>query len=242
METVGQRVFTVEQAAFSGGLPELLTELRSGRLPPGALDLVALVRDWLAFFAEHWQKDMESATEALPLVAQVLELKLRLLVGGPPADGEDAAEEELVGTVAELVNLENAILYLSGRREERRLLLPARASMPPLPRPERPLGLRPGRLAELAGRLRSTGYFEVVRSGFGFRQARELLLSLLRRAPRLRFSEVRQAGDWARTTVLFAALLELVRQGSVRAVQAEPGGDITMIRAGTALLPGSEHD
>lgn len=226
-ETPSERGFTVEQPSFSGSLGELLTELRSGRLLPAEVDLLALVRSWLAYFSLHWQDDPEVASEALPLVSSVLELKLRLLLPRPPRTDPDGDEDtEVIDAVAGLVNLENAIRYLSDRREDRRLLLPARASVPPLARPERPLGLKPGRLAELAGRIRNTGYFEIMRNGFGFREARARLLALLGRKPFLRFSEVREGEEWSRVTVMFAVLLELVRQGRVLMDQPVRGGDL----------------
>ncbi|HLR47266.1 MAG TPA: hypothetical protein VK092_08895 [Deinococcales bacterium] len=225
-ETVAERVFTVRQPAFSGSLEELLKELRSGRLLPGEVDLLGLVRDWLAYFEEQWRDDLESASEGLPLVARALELKLRLLLPRPPRDDGEEEEGEIIDTVSELVNFENAIRYLSGRREDRRLLFAAHAPAPALPRPRRPLGLKPGRLAELAGRLHSTGYFEVARSGFGFNEARATLLGFLKGRPRVRFSEMRTGHDWSQVTLMFAVLLELVRQGSVRVTQDRPGGEL----------------
>lgn len=218
--------FTVDQPAFSGTLPELLTALRSGRLPPSQLDLLRLVRSWLAHFESLSRFDLDTASEALPRVAQVLELKLRLLLPRQPraADGED--EAAVIEAVELLVDVEHAVDFLRVRREDRRLLLGARVATPGIERPRRPVAVPLDRLAELAGRLRSADYFEIARDGFGFREASRRLLDLLRGRRRLKFSEVRAGEDWSRVTVMFAALLELVRSGRARVLQSEPFGEL----------------
>ena len=230
MDSVFPAEFRVEQAAFSGTLPELLTALRSGRLPPSQLDLLSLVRDWLEHFAELSSLDLDLASAALPRVAQVLELKLRLLLPRQPRSDEDEVAGEIIEAVELLVDMDNAVDYLRSRREDRRLLLGARAAVNRLERPRRPMSVPAGRLAELAGRLRAASYFDIARDGFGFREASSRLLELLRSRRRLRFSEVRAGQDWARVTVLFAALLELVRSGSASAVQGEAYGELIITR------------
>lgn len=222
-------LFRVRQEAFEGTLQELLTELRSGRLPPSRLDLLSLVQSWLEYFRSLSSTDLDSASESLPQMAQVLELKLRLLLPRTAKETEEELIGEALDTVSELVDLENAITFLRNRREDRRLLLSARADLSGrLSRRKRPQSVRPGALAELAGRLRSASYFEVSRDSFGFREALSRLRKLLRGRRQLSFREAAHGLGWAQVTVLFATVLELVRDGTARAVQAEPFGDISL--------------
>ncbi|MEJ2483405.1 MAG: segregation/condensation protein A, partial [Gemmatimonadota bacterium] len=112
--------FTVEQEHFQGTLGELAHALRSGALAPRRLDLYRLVRDYLTYFDAVAESDLELASEALPRVAQVIELKVRLLLPRPPREeGDDEAEtlEEALSAVALLEELEEAVQFLRLRRE-----------------------------------------------------------------------------------------------------------------------------
>lgn len=229
-----QEAFLVNQPAFTGTLQEVLTALRSGRLPPSQLDLLALVRDWLKHFERYSVTDLDAASEALPRVAQVLELKLRLLLPRQPRHDEADELEEVIEAVELLVDMENAVSFLRHRREDRRLLLRAQVNVPKVTRERRPLSVPAGRLAELAGRLRAASYFEIARDGFGFREASSRFVDWLTRRKRFRFSELAGGQEWGHVTVLFAAMLELVRSGQVNVVQAEPFGEM--------LVSGTEKD
>lgn len=221
-----QDTFLIQQPGFTGTLQEVLTALRSGRLPPSQLDLLALVRDWLTHFGRYSSTDLNMASEALPKVAQVLELKLRLLLPRQPRTEEEDELEEVIEAVELLVDMENAVSYLRNRREDRRLLLRAQAGVGPAPRTRRPLAVPLVRLAELAGQLRGANYFELARDGFGFREASRRFSDWLRSRRRFRFSELTAGQEWGQVTVMFAAMLELVRDGSVRVVQDGPFGEI----------------
>ena len=233
--------FTVDQPGFQGSLQELLTALRSGRLPPSELDLLGLVRSWLAHFERLGAHDLDLASEALPRVAQVVELKVRLLLPRQPKqEEENELLEEVAGAVEAMIDVEGAIQYLRSRREDRSLLLPARVDRPEVPRRRRPTGVAAGRLAELAGKLRSASYFELAREGFGFKEATAALVGLLKGRRRFSFREARRDQPWERVTVMFAALLELVRQGSVTAVQDGVYGDLMVSRAEEPQKPGGQ--
>lgn len=221
--------FVVRQDAFSGTLTELAHALRSGLVHPRRLDLLRLVSDYLAYFHELAAGDLGRASEALPQVAHVIELKLRLLLPRPPRDDDDdEAVEEVLEAVHLLEELEEAILFLRERRSERRLMLPARTPRPEFPRPERPLRVPVDRLTELAARRRALGYFEVVAERFTLAQAMSRLLAGLKRLRRGRLFELFEAEDWATRTVVFAGMLELVKGGEVLARQERPYGEIEL--------------
>ena len=237
--------FTVEQEHFRGTLGELAHALRGGALSPQRLDLYRLVRDYLTYFDEVAKRDLELATEALPKVAQVIELKVRLLLPRPARDAsidEEEALEETLSAVALLEELEEAVQFLRLRREERRMVLPARAPRPDYPRPERPLNARPGDLARLAGRYRVGNYFELALERLTLAGAMRRVMAALRSVGRGWLFELAGADDWASRTVSFAALLELVRQGRARADQEAPFMPILVERGARADAPPDGSD
>ena len=221
--------FVVAQPAFTGTLGELAHALRSGTLTPAELDLYRLVKCYLSYFEPLAERNLDLATEALPKVAQVIELKVRLLLPRPPrTDQEDEEEllEETLEAVALLDELEDAIRYLRHRREERRVVMPAHAPRPEFPRPERPITATAGQLATLAARMRPSSYFELAVDRLTLASAMKGLMDRLERVGRGILFELFGARDWATRTVVFTGMLELVKQGDVRATQEEPYGPI----------------
>lgn len=224
--------FFVVQDAFQGTLSELAYALRTGDVGGGDIDLVELVRSFLTFFERVAARDLASASEALPQVAQIVELKIRLLLPHPPAaaEEEEPLEEEVLRVVLELEKFEGAVDFLRGRRDRRRLLLPARTEPPVYARPEPPVPISVGRLASLASRFRLGAYFEVAVERFSLVEAMRQLARWLSGVGRGGFRELVGGRGWAVTTILFAGLLELIREGQVRARQAEPFGPIELER------------
>ena len=223
--------FFVVQDAFQGTLGELAYALRTGDVGGGDIDLVELVRSFLTFFERVAARDLTSASEVLPQVAQIVELKIRLLLPHPPAAAEEEPlEEEVLRVVLELEQFEGAVDFLRGRRDRRRLLLPARTEPPVYARPEPPVPISVGRLASLASRFRLGAYFEVAVERFSLVEAMRQLARWLSGVGRGGFRELVGGRGWAVTTILFAGLLELIREGQVRARQAEPFGPIELER------------
>ena len=214
--------FVVDQDGFRGTLAELATALRRGRVEPTALDLLRLVEDFLAYFELHAQRDLDAASEALPAVAGVVELKLRLLLPRPPR-GEDETEcelhDEVTLAVESLARLEQAIAFLQRRREQRRHLVAARAPRIDFPRRFAPTRVALARLAALAARYRESAYFELLRERLSVPEAMRRLLERLGRQTRADLDSLTTPSDWATRTVYFVGLLELVRERRVRADQ-----------------------
>ena len=140
--------FSVVQDAFQGTLSELAYALRNGDVASADIDLIELVRSFLAFFERVAARDLASAAQALPQVAQIVELKIRLLLPHPPATAEEEGPlveaEEVLRVVLELENFEGAVDF------------PPAAPRPPpaaASRPDRAPGLRPARApdADLGG-------------------------------------------------------------------------------------------
>lgn len=238
--------FAVEQEHFRGSLAELAQALRQRSLAPERLDLYQLVRAYLAFFEHLAATDLELATEALPRVAQVIELKVRLLLPRPPRgaddDGDTEALEEALSAVAQLEELEDAIRFLKERRQERRIMMLARTPRPAYPRATRPMRTSPGDLARLAGRYRLGGYFELAVERLTLAGAMRRVMTALRRRGAGPLFALVDATDWPAKTVSFGALLELVKQDRVTAVQACAYGPITVARGRMADAPSDGSD
>lgn len=221
--------FEVELPGFRGSLGDLAHALRAGRVPPGELVLSDLVTRYLGHYRRAAERDLEGATETLPAVARLIELKLRLLLPAPPktVDAEEPLQTVL-GTVLELGAFEEAIGFLRERREARRHLVGAAAPRPDLPRRPRPLAGKLGSLAELATRRRVVHYFELAAERFTLGAALARLREGLRRFGRGTLQSLTDARDWPTVTVAFGAMLELVKEGEVRATQAARYGEVVL--------------
>ena len=210
--------FLVETPAFTGTLGELAYALRTGRVAPGEVDVSGLVGRYLDVYGSLEGRDLSRATEILPLLARIIELKVRLLLPQPPKPPE-AELEEVLETVLALEAFEDAIGFLREQRERRRHLVSAQAPRPNYPRRARPLGTKLGRLSELATRHRATHYFELAVERLTLASALKKLRAGLSRLRRGTLQALMEAQDWPTVTVAFTAMLEMVKEGEVKAEQ-----------------------
>ncbi len=219
--------FLVETDAFRGTLGELAYALRSGSVAPGSLDVFALVQRYLEYYRAVSAGDLELATETLPGLARIIELKLRLLLPQPPKATE-AEEDEVIETVLALEAFEEAIGFLRAQRETRRHLLAAQAPRPSYPRRARPLTGQLGKLAEFATRRRATTYFELVSERLTLSGAMSLLRDGLGRLGRGTLQRLLGTRDWPTVTIGFGAMLEMVKEGEVVVRQDELYGPLEL--------------
>lgn len=225
---MSEGAFTVRLPGFEGDLSALAQALRSGNLAPQQVDLLALVNSFLAYFEARSPSALEQASEALPLVARVIELKLRLLLPKPPQAEEEPALEVTLEAVTLLEELEQAIDFLKRRREARRLVLPARAPAPSYPRPARPLNLSLEALQRCAARFRFDSYFEIARERLTIAGAMRQLLSRLKQLGRSSLLALVAEPSWEALAVSFAGMLELYKEGKIAAYQAAPYAEIVL--------------
>lgn len=210
--------FRVEMPRFSGTLGELAHALRTARTLPADIDASALVASYLTYYRAASTHNLETATETLPGLARIIELKLRLLLPQPPRTPEEE-QDEVLETVLALEAFEAAIGFLRERRETRRHLLPAQAPRPSYPRRARPLSGKLGRLSELATRHRAAHYFELAIERLTLSSAMTTLREGLKRLGRGTLHTLMGTRDWPTVTVAFGAMLEMVKEGEVRARQ-----------------------
>jgi chromatin segregation and condensation protein Rec8/ScpA/Scc1 (kleisin family) len=116
---------------------------------------------------------------------------------------------------------------LRQRREARRLVLPVKLPRPPYAREEPAIRLPLARLGELAGRYRSSSYFELAAPRFTLAAAMRAVLEGLLGFRRRLLGELSPPG-WPNLGVSFAAMLELVKEGKVAAFQNETFGPIEL--------------
>lgn len=217
--------FTVQTEVFSGTLGELAYALRSGNLKPQDLDVHTLVTEYLAYFDEIAQDDLNLASEALPMVARVVELKIRFLLPRPPKEKDELEEElleETLETLTLLEDLEEAISFLKQRREARRIVLPATAPRPEYPRAERPIKIGPDKLMQLASRYSFSAYFEMAIERLTMASAMKSLMKTLKRLQRGRLSDLIEHKTWTVLAITFTGMLELYKEGKLKATQSEP--------------------
>ncbi|WP_038047225.1 hypothetical protein [Thermus caliditerrae] len=194
---------------FAGTPVELREALRRGRLSPKGLPVLLVVEQALA----QVPKDLRARAELLPLLAELLVLKLspeRALT--PKEEGEEAP------IVQVLVDLSETVAFLEERLKRRARLLPV--APPPVPRPA--LRLSPKVLKEAARPFRKA-VLALPREGFGLKEAWERLKGFLR--GRVAFHRLPLRG-WGERVVGFAALLEAHRLGWVRLYQQEHFGPL----------------
>jgi segregation and condensation protein A len=239
--------FPVGDEVFEGTLLELAAQLRAGKLRPIQVPLLKLTRDVLARFhalrgeLELSQGDLDAtfrtssldlASEALPHLAGVIELKTRLLLPRQPSiseEGEaniDADLEDVLEGVEALAKLEGAIQFLRDRRRERSLLLVAQVPPIKLPRKFKPLSRSLGDLVKAAQRhVRDVNIFDLALDRMTMPMALERLQDFGKRLKKFFFHDV-PTQSWGERTVLFGAMLEAMRAGDLEANQPEQYGAI----------------
>ncbi|GHF99665.1 segregation/condensation protein A [Deinococcus piscis] len=222
---------------FEGHLGDLAAALRSGELTPAQVPLLELTGAVLAWLREHpaWQQGRPPA-EVLPPLAAVIALKARLLLPAvPPADDGESTEDwtewdEVAQGVEALAELDRAVQFLSQRRLERSGLIPAPVPKPGLELPRRQRPPRQGqnlrRLLEAArAAVREVDVPLLARERLSLQGALNALLAFGRQLRHFTFGGI-TARDWGERTTYFAALLEAVKTGELRAEQTEAYGEI----------------
>ena len=230
--------FTVQTAAFQGSVRDLWQALRQRQLTAESIDVYALVCAYLEYYQQVAGDDIELASETLPYLAAVIEVKTRLLLPQAPRNPNAAEDDEdalATFVLLQLHELDEAIDFLKQRREQRRYVLAAKPVSQPWPRRRRPLQDSLPKLSALAARYQRLSYFELSQPRLtvssALQQLRTRLSQIFRqRSPSQPPTLWQQLvpETWTSRTVYFAALLELIKEGTVQAKQARAYGSIVL--------------
>ncbi|HGY09028.1 MAG TPA: chromosome segregation protein ScpA [Oceanithermus profundus] len=205
---------------FAGSPEELQRALRSGRLHARELPLLDLIEQALSQVAAL---DLPERGALLPLLAELLERKLRALLQLDRAEDPEEGAEEGEALVGLLVELDEAVRFLMERAQARGYVWPVPAAS--LPRDARLAPSSVGVLYRYARRfLRPVSLLPTVER-FGVAEAWAWLRRRLAKLGRGWFSSL-GLETWSERTVTFAALLEAVRQGQVRLRQKGTFADL----------------
>lgn len=205
---------------FAGTPEELQRALRSGRVEPRELPLLELIDQALSQVAalELYQRGA-----LLPLLAELLERKLRALLRTDATADEEVEEDEGEALVGLLVELDEVVRFLMERAQARRDVWPIPAAA--LPRDGRIAPVSVASLYRQARRfLRPTALLPAVER-LGVAETWAWLQDHLRKVRSTWFSNL-GIQTWPERTVAFAALLEAVRNGRVRLDQKSPYADL----------------
>ncbi len=225
-----EQSFLVKQSNFSGSLSELAYAIRQQNIAPKDINILELVKRYLEFFDRISQNDLNLASEALPMVARVLELKLRFLLPRPVLDDEeeDIVLEETLEAIGLLEELNEAIEFLRQRRIERRLLIAAKTPKPNYPRLERPIKISLNNLVQLASRYSFGSYFELALERLTMASAMKIIIRNLKRLQRATLVELIEHQSWAVLTISFVASLELFKENKIVLSQEHAYADLEL--------------
>ena len=228
--------FVARFVGFEGTLPELAAALRSERILPSAVPLLELTRAVLARYTQVKailppDDALELASEALPHLSGVIELKARLLLPKPSkleddSDDLDSSLEDVLEGVQALAQLEGAISFLKLQRASQSLVMLPSVPEIRLPRKTKPISSGLGALLEAARRrVRQIEFLDLAFERLTMPLALARIRSFGRDLQRFFFKDV-PAEDWGERTVLFSALLEGVRDGRFIVEQEKAYGEI----------------
>jgi segregation and condensation protein A len=216
--------------AFEGPLDLLLYLIRRQNLDILDIPIAEITRQYMKYIEVMAEIQLELAGEYLLMAAMLAEIKSRMLLPRPPsADGqdEDDPRAELVrrlqeyerfkkaaGDIDELPRMERDTMPTTAELVERKVV-----KMPPQ------VSLQEMLLAfkDVLSRAEMFAHHHVARERLSVRQRMSDILSTLRETAFLEFVRLfRPEEGRMGVTVTFIAILELMKEGLLEIVQAEP--------------------
>jgi len=234
--------YTVRLPVFEGPLDLLLELIERAELDITKVALAQVTDQYLAYLRRLEVKDPADLASFLVVAARLLQIKSEALLPRPPerSAGEEDPGDALAQQLLLYKRFKEAALIL-GARAEAGLRTYLRRSPPPRAEPHLDLGNL--RLEDLREALRRTLAATAVEAGLTesvvapkvhIRQKIRMIFEALRAHGRITFgSLIEKAQTRLEIVVSFLAVLELIKQRQVQAVQPDLFGDIE-------ILPGAE--
>lgn len=224
------------EATFRGPLDLLLYLVQREEIDIHDIPIARLTQAYLAELESMKDLDLDTASEFMAMASMLLELKSRMLLPSPPAEeGEEEVEDPRQGLVQALLEykrFKDLALELERLAERRALQFPRTPSYPALP-PEERGTIEEANVYDLFVAFQKMlrrlvkKPDEIVCEEPPLEVRIETLLQRVRRKDRLPFSSLFSDRPTKIEMVgYFLALLETIRLGKIRAVQAEDFSEI----------------
>ncbi|HKQ80969.1 MAG TPA: ScpA family protein [Steroidobacteraceae bacterium] len=216
--------------AFEGPLDLLLYLIRKQNLDILDIPIAEITKQYMGYIDVMQELQLELAGEYLLMAAMLAEIKSRMLLPRPPsADGQEEEDPraELVRRLQEYERFKKAAEDIDQLPRMERDVLPASAEL--VERrivrtpPQVSLGEMLAALKDVLVRADMFAHHHVQRERLSVRQRMSDVLSALGQQAFIDFTTLFRAEEGRMgVTVTFIALLELMREGLIEIVQAEP--------------------
>ena len=216
--------------AFEGPLDLLLYLIRRQNLDILDIPIAEITRQYMSYIDVMSELQLELAGEYLLMAAMLAEIKSRMLLPRPPSvDGseEDDPRAELVRRLQEYERFKKAAEDIDRLPRMERDTMPASAELierkvvkilPQVTLQEMLLALK-----DVMSRAEMFAHHHVHRERLSVRQRMSDILSSLRESAFVDFTRLFRAEEGRMgVTVTFSAILELMKEGLIEIVQAEP--------------------
>jgi segregation and condensation protein A len=230
---------TVKLERFEGPLDLLLHLIKRDEIDIYDIPIAHITSQYLAYLELMRSLDLEIAGEFLVMAATLMRIKAKMLLPLPAA-GEEEDEgdprEELVQRLIEYRQFKEAANTLKLREEERRQLF--ERGMVPSEDEAGPRPLAPATLYDLLDALNrvlarvphEVPTYAVEGEQYDLEEKIAQLGRVLAERRQVSFIDLlASCRARAEMIVTFIALLEMIKLGDARVVQAEPFGDITIL-------------
>ncbi|HKE93569.1 MAG TPA: ScpA family protein [Povalibacter sp.] len=216
--------------AFEGPLDLLLYLIRRQNLDILDIPIAEITRQYMGYIEVMSELQLELAGEYLLMAAMLAEIKSRMLLPRPPSvDGseEEDPRAELVRRLQEYERFKQAAEDIDRLPRMERDTMPTSAElverkvvkiMPQVTLQEMLLALK-----DVMSRAEMFAHHHVHRDRLSVRQRMSDILSNLRETAFVQFTQLFRAEEGRMgVTVTFSAILELMKEGLIEIVQAEP--------------------
>ncbi len=235
-------MYTIKLQEFEGPLDLLLFFIRRDELDIYNIPISRITREFLEYLHYMEDLDLEIAGEFLVMAAELMQIKVRMLL--PPEPGEEEELDpraNLVKRLVEYKRFKEAGAEMSTMEDEQRKLFSRgyyEADERAMKEDEEDGSLRDVSLFDLIAsfkfaveRMPKKLVHEIVRLNVTIDEQIEYILDFFARRSEATFYElVKDMEEKIRIVVTFIALLELIRAKRIIVRQAEPFGEVSIMR------------
>jgi segregation and condensation protein A len=235
-------MYTIKLQEFEGPLDLLLFFIRRDELDIYNIPISRITKEFLEYIHYMETLDLEVAGEFLVMAADLMQIKVKMLL--PPEPGEEEEQDpraNLVKRLVEYKRFKEAAVGMTVQEEAQRKIY-YRSYFEADPRvttaEEEDESLRDVSLFDLISsfkfaieRMPKKFVHEIVRLNVTLEEQIDYVLDFFSRRSEATFYElVKDMAEKVRVVVTFMALLELIRTQRIVVRQAEPFGEVSIMR------------